>query len=137
MIARPVVARASKPTTSRAARFVTRAAGADRELWYPGAKAPKYLDGTMAGDYGAYRASRIERRMHARMMIRAIDRWKDTQRYLTQRDARREAYGARETDDICLDRVAARAIDRRRTQVSTRFASARTRKRFRTCRKPN
>jgi hypothetical protein len=25
---------------------------AEREMWYPGAKAPKYLDGSMAGDYG-------------------------------------------------------------------------------------
>jgi hypothetical protein len=45
---------ASKPalkSTKRGALGV-RAAGADREMWYPGAVAPSYLDGTMAGDYG-------------------------------------------------------------------------------------
>ena len=26
--------------------------GSDRPLWYPGAKAPEYLDGTLVGDYG-------------------------------------------------------------------------------------
>ena len=53
----PIASRARATTPSRASRVVVNAAGADRELWYPGAKAPKYLDGTMAGDYGAYRAS--------------------------------------------------------------------------------
>jgi len=55
-IARPMmpIASRARATTkpSRASRVVVNAAGADRELWYPGAKAPKYLDGTMAGDYG-------------------------------------------------------------------------------------
>lgn len=41
-VARPV-ARASR------AAFTVRA---ERDLWYPGAKAPKYLDGTLAGDKG-------------------------------------------------------------------------------------
>lgn len=48
----PIASRARANTPSRASRVVVNAAGADRELWYPGAKAPKYLDGTMAGDYG-------------------------------------------------------------------------------------
>jgi len=37
---------------TRPARAVVARAGKDRPLWYPGAKAPKYLDGSMMGDYG-------------------------------------------------------------------------------------
>lgn len=29
-----------------------RGSGSDRPLWYPGAKAPEYLDGSLVGDYG-------------------------------------------------------------------------------------
>ena len=41
-------------SSSRSAvrRHVAANAGKDREMWYPGAKAPSYLDGSMAGDYG-------------------------------------------------------------------------------------
>lgn len=35
-----------------AARNVVVAASADRDLWYPGAEAPSYLDGSMGGDFG-------------------------------------------------------------------------------------
>ena len=74
----PIASRARATTTpSRASRVVVNAAGADRELWYPGAKAPKYLDGTMAGDYGAYRASH-----RAHKGAHRCASGKDTQRYL-------------------------------------------------------
>merc|ERR1711871_152782 len=46
---------AARPSrTSVVGRRATRAqaAKADRPMWYPGAKAPKYLDGSMEGDYG-------------------------------------------------------------------------------------
>jgi len=79
-IARPMpIASRARATTkpSRASRVVVNAAGADRELWYPGAKAPKYLDGTMAGDYGAYRASHRAHKGEHRCAS-----GKDTQRYL-------------------------------------------------------
>ena len=59
-IARPCATARRAPRASTA-REVGARAGAERELWYPGAKAPKYLDGTMAGDYGAYGASRRAR----------------------------------------------------------------------------
>merc|ERR1712072_234952 len=39
----------SRSVNSRSASVVVKA---ERELWYPGAKAPEYLDGSMAGDYG-------------------------------------------------------------------------------------
>lgn len=42
---------AVRPGQGRAVRSVTRMA-ADRQLWYPGAKAPDHLDGSMLGDYG-------------------------------------------------------------------------------------
>lgn len=42
--------RSVRPAASRAGVVV--AAAADRELWYPGAKAPSHLDGSMLGDYG-------------------------------------------------------------------------------------
>lgn len=38
---------------SRSRRVSTRAAaGGDRALWYPGAKAPDHLDGSMPADFG-------------------------------------------------------------------------------------
>jgi len=43
------VARSSTAKPARAASFVVKA---ERELWYPGATAPEYLDGSMAGDFG-------------------------------------------------------------------------------------
>ena len=43
-------AAASKPRASAK----TFAVKAERPLWYPGAKAPAHLDGTMAGDYGTF-----------------------------------------------------------------------------------
>ena len=39
----------SRSVNSRSASVVVKA---ERELWYPGATAPEYLDGSMAGDYG-------------------------------------------------------------------------------------
>lgn len=81
-IARPMpIASRAHAKPSRASRVVVNAAGADRELWYPGAKAPKYLDGTMAGDYGAYRASHRAHRGEHRCAS-ACASGKDTQRYL-------------------------------------------------------
>ncbi|PRW45697.1 light-harvesting of photosystem I [Chlorella sorokiniana] len=38
--------------TARAARTSVRVQAAARPTWYPGATPPKYLDGTMLGDYG-------------------------------------------------------------------------------------
>lgn len=49
---RATIVDARSTTRAPRARVAARAANADRELWYPGAVAPKYLDGTMAGDYG-------------------------------------------------------------------------------------
>jgi len=48
--ARGVALTRSAPKARRTA--VARAGASDRELWYPGAQAPAYLDGSMAGDYG-------------------------------------------------------------------------------------
>jgi hypothetical protein len=52
-------ARQIKATTSSSSkkftqqkRATTQIVRAERDMWYPGAKAPEYLDGTMAGDYG-------------------------------------------------------------------------------------
>jgi hypothetical protein len=61
---RATIVDARSTTRAPRARVAARAANADRELWYPGAVAPKYLDGTMAGDYGARR----ERRARTRAM---------------------------------------------------------------------
>nr|6IGZ_0 Chain 0, Lhca-j [Bryopsis corticulans] len=47
-VGRPVVVGHAQP---RAVRNVTRMA-AERPMWYPGATAPKHLDGSMLGDYG-------------------------------------------------------------------------------------
>jgi len=44
-VARP----AARPAAAARASVVVRA---ERPMWYPGAKAPAYLDGSMAGDYG-------------------------------------------------------------------------------------
>jgi len=48
---RAQVARTTAASSRRAASVVSRAAK-DREMWYPGAKAPSHLNGSMAGDYG-------------------------------------------------------------------------------------
>jgi len=45
---RATIVDARSTTRAPRARVAARAANADRELWYPGAVAPKYLDGTMA-----------------------------------------------------------------------------------------
>lgn len=50
--ARGVALTRSAPKARRTA--VARAGASDREMWYPGAEAPAYLDGSMAGDYGKY-----------------------------------------------------------------------------------
>lgn len=42
-------ARAAKPVRQGVRAFAVKA---ERELWYPGATAPEYLDGSMAGDFG-------------------------------------------------------------------------------------
>jgi len=59
---RATIVDARSTTRAPRARVAARAANADREMWYPGAVAPKYLDGTMAGDYGARRARRATTR---------------------------------------------------------------------------
>ncbi|PRW61250.1 light-harvesting of photosystem I [Chlorella sorokiniana] len=45
----PLVA---KPTVARSSRRSTVAVRAQRDLWFPGAASPAYLDGSMAGDRG-------------------------------------------------------------------------------------
>ena len=62
---RATIVDARSTTRAPRARVAARAANADREMWYPGAVAPKYLDGTMAGDYGARRARRATTRAMA------------------------------------------------------------------------
>ena len=52
------VARSSTAKPARAASFVVKA---ERELWYPGATAPEYLDGSMAGDFGEQARARTRR----------------------------------------------------------------------------
>ncbi|OUS44072.1 chlorophyll a/b-binding protein domain-containing protein [Ostreococcus tauri] len=42
----------STRASARSTRSVAVRAASDRELWYPGAVAPEYLNGSMAGDYG-------------------------------------------------------------------------------------
>lgn len=48
----------STRASARSTRAVAVRAASDRELWYPGAVAPEYLNGSMAGDYGACGARR-------------------------------------------------------------------------------
>ena len=55
--ARGVALARSAPKARRTA--VARAGASDREMWYPGAQAPAYLDGSMAGDYGARECERV------------------------------------------------------------------------------
>ena len=62
---RATIVDARSTTRAPRARVAARAANADREMWYPGAVAPKYLDGTMAGDYGARRERRATTRAMA------------------------------------------------------------------------
>ena len=49
--ARGVALSRAAPKARRTAG-VARAGASDRELWFPGAQSPDYLDGSMAGDYG-------------------------------------------------------------------------------------
>mmetsp|Transcript_5294 Transcript_5294/g.14761 ORF Transcript_5294/g.14761 Transcript_5294/m.14761 type:complete len:253 (-) Transcript_5294:118-876(-) len=55
MFAKPFLGRAVARAPTAAGRTAVRApvvVRAEREMWYPGAKAPKHLDGSMAGDFG-------------------------------------------------------------------------------------
>lgn len=71
LIAKPLLARTAGRQTCKAsrARNVTVFA-AERPTWYPGAKPPKYLTGTMPG-YGAM----AWRRSHAVLRSRFISNW--------------------------------------------------------------